>query len=228
MYPNPSYVDGLQAVVALSAYCYNNAKTYMCYSGDPSEGAAQTELKNSDNQTIGSVTYADARKGSTVLAYELATDEIPGATNLVRPDYIISFRGRYFVVGEVKTPIVKNDVIKFTCNLIELQNPFIPNLLSVLGQQLRRASATGATQSCAGSNTRTGATVAYSIETFATPGTAAPSGITISSSTGLVTLSPVAGAGTYDLRIIVSDTITLANGDTSVVYGWGRLTSIIS
>lgn len=230
-YPNASYVDGLQAVVAFSVYCYNNGLTYMTYNGDPSTGAAQTENRNSDNQLIGTVTYIDGRKGTLALQYELATDEAPGSANELKTSYILSFRGRFYVVGAVKAPIVKNDVIKLTCDVTELQNPFVPLLLSTLGQQKRVTVASGSlpvTISCAASNTRTGATVAYTVETFATPGSAAPTGITINSSSGLLTAANTLTAGTYDVRAIASDTVTLADGTSNTIYGWGRYTLTVT
>lgn len=230
-YPNANYVDGLQPVVALSVYCYNNGATYMTYSGDPSPGAAQTDLRNSDNQLIGSVTYADGRKGNISLQYALAVDEIPGAANLLQPGYIVSFRQRFFVVGAVKTPIEKNNVIKFSPALTELQNPFVPNLLTQLGQQYALNQSTGSlpvTRSCAAAGTRTGATLVYSAETFGTPGSAAPSGITISSSTGLLTVANTVTAGVYDVRVIVADTVTLRDGTTETIYGFGRYTITVT
>lgn len=226
MYPNPSYVDGLAAVVALSVYCYNNQATYMTYSGDPSLGAPQTDLQDSDKRTIGTVGYTSPRKGTLQLQYKLATDEIPGAQNLILPNFILSFRGRYYIAGEPKTTIVKNDVIKIAVPVVELANPFIPNLLSTIGQQLARnqAAGSGFTQSAAASGTRTGANLAYSLETFGTPGSAAPSGFAINASTGLITYTPTQPAGTYDLRVVVSDTVTLPDGTTDVLYGQGRMT----
>lgn len=230
MYPNPNYVDGLQAVVALSAYCYNNGATYMCYSGDPSLTAPQTELQNSDKQLIGSVTYGSPRKGTLQLQYKLAVDEIPSSQNQILPSFIIAFRGRYYVAGEPKTTIVKNDVIKIAVPVTELANPFVPNLLSTIGQQLARnqAHASGFTQSAAASGTRTGSTLAYSLETFGSPGTAAPTGFTINASTGLITYDGSQPAGSYDLRVIVADTVTLPDGTTDVVYGFGRLTATLT
>lgn len=230
-YPNASYVDGLQAVVALSAYCYNNGLTYMTYSGDPSTGAAQTENRNSNNQLIGTVTYIDGRKGTLALQYNLASDEAPSSANELKTGYILSFRGRYFVAGAVKTPITKNDVIKMNPDVTELQNPFVPNLLTTLGQQRTLSVATGGlptTLSCAGSNTRTGATLAYSVETFATAGSAAPTGITINAASGLLTIANTTAVGTHDVRVIVSDTVTLSDGTSNTVYGWGRYTITVT
>ncbi len=230
-YPNPNYVDGLEAVVALSVYCYNNGVTYMTYDGDPGQASAQTDLMNSDKQLIGSVTYAGgARKGTLNLQYNLATDETPGSANEVKNGYVVSFRGRYYVVDQVKPKIVKNDVIKFSCQATELANPFCANLLSTLGQQLAisHAASGGFTQTAVGSNTRTGAAVAYTLETFGTPGSAAPAGFGINASTGLITYTPTIATGTYDLRAIVTDTVTLADGTTDVIKGWGRYTVVLT
>ncbi len=135
-YPNPSYADGLNAVIALSVLCYNNGVTYMTYDGDPSAGGLLTDLTNSDKQEIGSVTYQGPRKGTLNLQYKLATDESPASANQFLPAYILSFRGRYYVAGKVGPKVTKNDVIRFSVEVTELQNPFIANLLTTLGQQL--------------------------------------------------------------------------------------------
>lgn len=228
MYPNISYDDGLQAVVALSVYCYNNGKTYMTYTGNPAVGAAQTELRNSDNQLIGSVTYIDGRKGSLSLQYALASDET-SATVELKPSYIVSFRGRFYVCGAVTPTIAKNNVVKFSVAVVELQSPFIPILLTTAtGQQLAttHAASSSYTVACAATGTRTGAVLTYSGELFSTPGSALPSGITISSTTGVLTVNAI--AGTYDLRIIVQDVVTLPDGTTDTVYGWGRYTVVLS
>lgn len=226
MYPNPSYQDGLKQVVSLSAYCYNNGATYTTYGGDPSQGAQVFEARNSDNQLDGSVTFVDGRKGVLNAQYSLTADELPGATNLLQPTFIVAFRQRFYVCGPVKTPIEKNQIIKLSAEITELMNPFIPNLLSVLGQQksVVASALTERTQSCAGAGLRTGATVAYSAETFATEGSAAPTGITVDSTTGLLTIADTVAAGTYDVRVIVSDTVSLPDGTTDVRKGWGRYT----
>lgn len=228
MYPNLLYVDGLQAVVQLSVYCYNNGKTYMTYTGNPAVGAAQTESRNSDNQLIGSVTYIDGRKGTLNLQYNLAADELPGNVNEVLPTFILSFRGRYYVAGAVSPTIAKNNVIKFTVAVTELETPFIPNLISIRGQQLvaTHAAMSSYTVACAASGTRPGAVLVYSGELFSTPGSALPAGMTVDATTGVLTIN--SAAGTYDLRIICADTITNPDGTTDTVYGFGRYTVTLS
>lgn len=231
MYPNPSYQDGLSQVVELSVYCYNNGATYITYSGDPSEGAQVFEARNSNNQLIGSTTFIDGRKGNINCQYTLTADELPGAANMLRPGYVIGFRNRYYVVGPMKTPIEKNQIIKFSFEVSELQNPFIDGLLTVLGQQKSQVVASGSlptTVDCSATGTRSGATVAYSIESFTPEGAAAPSGITINASTGLLTIANTVTAGTYDVRVIVTDTKALPEGGTDVLKGFGRLTLTVT
>jgi hypothetical protein len=223
---NPQYLDGLQAVNTLSVYCYNNAATYMCFDGDPSIQANQTEFADSDNAPLGSFTNAGFRKGTLNLQYNLATDELPGATNLMQPGFILSFRGRYYVAGTPTENVVKNDVIKFSVAVLELQNPFIANLLSTLGQQVKvNINANiNTTVNCVATGARTGSTVTYTVETFATPGSAAPSGVTINANTGVLTLNVTAGA--YDVRVIALDTSPDSALPDSIRlhYGWGRYT----
>ena len=226
-YPKTVYVDGLSQVIALSAYCYNTAKTYMCYDGDPSATSSKTDAMDSDKRRIGSVVLNVGREGTLNLQYTLATDETPTSANLLRPGYIVSFRNRFYVLGDPKTKIIKNDVIKFSATVTELVNPFVASLLSTLGQQYAPAVSVSHTLSCAASGTRTGATVAYTVESFATPGSAAPTGVSINSSTGLLTFAAVA-AGVQDVRVVVSDTVTLADGTTDQVYGFGRYTPTCS
>jgi hypothetical protein len=228
---NPNYEDGLQAVVDLSIYCYNNGATYITFSGDPSEGSQVFEIRNSNNQLTGSVTFKDARTGTISCQYTLAADELPGATNLMRAGYIISFRSRYYVVGQVKETIEKNQVIKFTIDVTELQNPFIPSLLSTLGQQLSQSNANAnlpITVNCVASGTRPNATLSYSAETYPTRSSSAPTGITINANTGILTVANTAVVGISDVRVIVSDMVTLPDGTSDTVYGWGRLTQRVT
>jgi hypothetical protein len=221
----------LTQVVDLSVYCYNNGAQYITYSGDPSEGAQVFEARNSNNQLIGSTTFIDGRKGSINCQYTLIADELPGAANMLRPGYIVSFRNRFYVVGPMKTPIQKNEIIKFSFEVSELQNPFIPELLTTLGQQLAVTLATGDlpdTIDCAASGTRSGSTVTYSAENFAVEGAAAPTGITINSSTGVLTIGALTAQGYNDVRVIVTDVKTLPDGTTDTLKGWGRATILVT
>lgn len=216
--PNPNYQDGLQAVTLLSVYCYNNGATYLTYDGNPTENSTVKEFTDSDMQPLGSNTQTGFRKGTLNLQYNLATDEQPNATNLMRPGFIVSFRSRYYVVGNVSAAVKKNDVIKFSVAVVELQNPFIGNLLSLVGQQVVASinANSNTTVNCAALNNRVGGNVTYTLETFNTPGTASAVG-TIAAN-GLLTMNVV--AGTYDVRVVAADAVA----GKITQYGWGRYT----
>lgn len=218
--PNPSYADGLQGVTTLSAYCYNNNRTYICYDGDPGTDAAQKQWTDSNEEPLGSDTRTGFRSGTLNLQYTLAVDELPGDVDELKTGFIILFRNRYYVAGAVKPKVVKNEVIKFSVAVLELQNPFIPNLLSVLGQQLKASINANAntTVNCVALGARTNGVVTYSVETFATQGSSAPAGVTINANTGLMTVNIV--AGTVDVRVLATDTLT---GEITDV-GFGRYT----
>ena len=226
-YPKTAYVDGLSQAIAVSAYCYNNGQTYITYDGDPSATSSKTDATDSDKRRIGSVVLNTGREGTLNLQYTLQKDELPNSANLLRPGYILSFRNRFYVLGDPKVKVLKNEAIKFSAAVTELVNPFIPSLLSVLGQQYAPAASVSHTLSCVASGTRTGATVVYSVESFATPGSSAPTGVTINAATGLLTFAAVA-AGVQDVRVIAADTVTLADGTTDTVYGFGRYTPTLS
>jgi hypothetical protein len=230
-YPQKVYQDGRSQVVQLFIYCFNNQKTYTTYDGDPSEGAQVSESRNSDNVLIGSVTFGDARKGTINCQYELIGDELPNSPNQLYPGYIISFRQRFYVVGPMKVPITKNGIIKFSFEATELQNPFFPGLLSLLGQQLKVTAATADlpdTADGAASNILPGAAVAYTLESYAVEGAAAPAGFSIHASTGVITIANTVTAGIYDVRAVATETITLPEGGTVTRTGWGRLTFAVT
>jgi hypothetical protein len=213
--PNPRYADGLQAVTDLVAYCYNNAVTYMCYDGDPSEDGVQKLWTDSNEEPLGSDNRTGFRVGTLNLQYTLAADELQSSATQMRPAYVILFRNRFYVTGKVTNKVVKNDVIKFSVAVTELQNPFISALVSTLGQ-LKRANINAniaATLSCAANVMRSGGSVTYAVTQYNTGD--AISGVSIASN-GLLTINVAAGA--LDLRVTATDTLS---GEPTMV-GFGR------
>jgi hypothetical protein len=177
------------------------------------------------------VTYINQRVGTINLTYDSLSDEAPLSGKEVMPGHVVSFRSRYYVVGNVSTPITQGEAVTIAAEVSELQNPMIPELLSDLGQQKEWTFAVGAlpeTFDTSAVNTRTGASVVFSLEDWDNPGDAAPSGFTIDSSTGIVTAASPATTGTYDLRVIASDTVTPLGEAANTIKGIGRLTVVIT
>jgi hypothetical protein len=217
--PNPSYVDGLVGISDLAVYCYNNLATYVTYDGDPGEEATVKEFLDSNDEPLGSDTRTGFRKGSMNLQYDLTTDELPGATKLMRPGFIVGFRNRYYVVGAVKPKLVKNDVIKFSIEVYELQNPFLPELLTTRGQEYRGTLNALTVINVLAVGARPNAVVTYTVEHFSnTANTVA--GTSININTGVLTIN--ANIGTVDLRVIAHDNLT---GETEHL-GWGRYKAV--
>lgn len=232
-YPNINYQDGdiAAAAEALSVYCYNNGQTYASDSADPSPTVVRVETTNSNGQVTGSTNFINQRTGTINLTYDSINDELDGATKQILPTYILSFRGRFYVAGNVSTPITKGEAVTVAVEVAELQNPMIPELLSTLGQQkhVTYASATlPETLDVSAVNTRTGATVVFSLENWDEPGEAAPTGFTINSSSGLITVANTAAVGTHDIRVIATDTVTPLGEDANSVKGIGRLTAEVT
>jgi len=217
--PNPRYSDGIQGVTELSVFCYNNSVTYICYDGDPSEDGVQKLWTDSNMEPLGSDNRTGFRKGTLNLQYTLATDELNSSANQMRPGYVVSFRARYFVTGKIGSKVVKNDVIKFSVEVTELQNPFIPNLLTTLGQQKKASinANTNTTVNCVAIAARSNGTLTYTVEQYNTAGLAV-SGISINVNTGILTAN--ISAGTVDIRVLATDTLT---GENTQV-GFGRYT----
>ncbi len=232
-YPKISYQDGdiAAAAEALSVYCYNNATTYSSDSADPSPTVVRAETTNSNGQVTGSTNFINQRVGTINLTYDSITDELDGATKQLLPTYIVSFRGRYYVLGAVSTPITKGEAVTVAAEVSELQNPMIPELLSTLGQQKGVTYATGdlpQTYDVSAVNTRAGAAVVFTVEDWDNPGEAAPTGVTINSSTGLITVANTAAVGVNDVRVIATDTVTPLGEDANSVKGIGRLTVTVT
>jgi hypothetical protein len=231
-YPNVSYQDGdiAAAASAMAVYCYNNGQTYSSDSADPSLQSVRTETRNSNGQLTGSVTYIDARAGTVNFTYDSISDELDGSGKEMKPGYVVSFRGRFYVVGNISSPITKGEAVTVAAEVLELQNPMIPELLSLLGQQKEWTFAVGAlpeTLDLSAVNTRTGAVVTFSIENWDSPGDAV-AGVSINSSTGVVTIASPATTGTLDLRVIATDTVTPLGEAESAIKGIGRLTVVIT
>jgi hypothetical protein len=192
--PIPSYADGITAITDLSAVCLNNSKTYICFDGDPGEGAEQKRFTNQNGNLIGSVTHNAAEEGTLNLQLTLSTDPLP------RPGYVILFRSKYYVVGKVSPKFVQNGEVKFSVAVLVVANPIISTLLSTVGQ-LKEVNWTEDAAitaiNCAAVNAAAGSL------TWAMSG--APAGVSINAGTGAITGTPTE-AGVFNITVTVTDT----------------------
>lgn len=212
-----TYADGAQAVSDISVHCLNNAKDYITFDADPSLGATTKQFTDGNAAPIGSWTGVGFRTGTINMQYTLASDELAGSDNEIKPGFILLFRGRYYVAGAPKNKIVQNEVIKFSVPVTQAVNPIISGALSTLGQRKNATATANAayTLSCAAVNSRTGATLAYAVSSY--PSGSAPAGVTINASTG--SLSATVAAGTYDVMVTCTDTVSGSRDNV----GWGRV-----
>lgn len=210
----------------MTVYCPNNGQTYTSDSADPSLTAVETLTENSNAQVTGSVTRINHRVGTINLTYDSLSDEAPDSGKEVKPTYILQFRGRNYIVGNVSTPITNGESVTIAAEVKEAQNPIIPELLSLLGQKKSWTFAVGAlpeTFDVSAINTRTGATVVFSVEDWDNPGDAPATGISINSSSGLITAAAPLGVGVYDVLVKAADTVTELGEAATTQNGLGRV-----
>lgn len=217
--PNqPSMTDGAGALHTVLLQCLNLAgdgTTYQRYgymSDNIQPDASVTEHTNSDNEGIGSSTFAGHEKGSIVFKLNDARRKLP------KPGYVLQLnRGDgkgdlYYIAGQPGPSYQKNNTIQSSVSVIRAVNPVITSLLSeTLGQHKSATATDASTYTLANTvvNTRSGATVTWSLD-------GAPTDMSINSSTGEITYTtPVVGS--YEVTVICTD--TLAGYEPRVGFG---------
>lgn len=226
----PSVSDGLSALINPLVQCLNLAgdgTTYQRYEylsdSITTEGVDQ-EHTNGDGNPLGGYTAVGFEKGSISLKCTKHSYKIPKPGHVLECDfgdgsefYRVTAQGRARNRGNVKTASVA---------ATRLINPFPLECISeAYGSRVIKTQAAGAlagsfTTALTAKNTRTGGAVTWSIA--AEPGETLPAWLTCNASTGA--LSGTAVAGTYNVRIILTETLT--NFDT--LKGYGVLTLIIT
>lgn len=203
---NPQFQDGVAAITEGIVSCLNNSVDYLYADDAIGETALHMEHDNPAGEALGSHTQATGRyKGPMSLQLLEADDLLP------RPGYVLSFRGKYYVIsGDIGPALKRNDVIRIKPPVTQAVNPVINSLLSTDGQ-VKAASVAGADGTVANTvvNTRSGATGAWSLSAWTSeyPSATVPAEITINSSSGLITCAS-ADAGTYYLKATYTETLT--------------------
>lgn len=198
----PTHTDGKSLLNEVVALCYNilvssSPIRYLYVDDSLGEEATETRAAKPSGEPMGSKTTAGFESGALKLQLAKITDTLP------RPGYIIYALSKWWKVGPVSPTRSKDNPIQFTVQLTRLYNPIITELLTTDGDL---KSYTGTTSGAitaidaSASNTRAGATVAYSA-------TGLPASVTINASTGEITGTPGA-TGTYTPTVTVTDIIS--------------------
>jgi hypothetical protein len=230
MQTDPHFTDGRAAVLDPLVQCLNitgDGTTYQRYeylSDSIDRDAIEKEHADADGGPLGGDTREGFEKGAINLQLTKASHSIP------RPGHIIQLGigngDEYFVAGKFGRARTRNDVVKGALQVRRAYNPIVSSLLSeAYGQRKIQTQAAGAlsspiTTAPTAVNTRTGATLAWSVA--AMPGYTVPAWLTCNASTGA--LSGTAAAGTWELMIICTD--TLATEETR--SGFGVLSLVIT
>ena len=201
----PSYLDGAAAAVTTYVECLNDSTIVALYVGD---GIGEDAIHNAhampSGEAIGSHTQATGfYRGPLNLQLQNPTDNL-------RPGYILKKDSSYFkITGNPGNKVEKNKVVMISPPVESVINPILSTLLSTLGQCLATTKAgASSTLDVDVVNTRAGATGAFALSAWTEEYTDAvvPSGLSINSSSGLLTLSSVA-AGTYYLKVTYTETL---------------------
>lgn len=230
MQTDPKFTDGRSSTLDPILECLNiagNGTTYLRYeylSDTIDREAKEIEHADADGSPLGSDTREGFKKGSINLQLTFASDTV------ARPGHIIHLatgdEDEYYIAGKFGRARTRNDIVKGALAVKKAYNPIIVTLLTeAYGQRRSFTQAAGAltgTPAAAMStvNTRTGSTLAYALA--AIPGGTVPGWLSISSSTGA--LSGTAVAGTHEFDIVVTE--TLSGEETR--KGFGRCVLVIT
>jgi hypothetical protein len=230
MQTDPHFTDGRSAVLDPLVECLNitgDGTTYQRYeymSDTIDRDAIEKEHADADGSPLGSDTREGFQKGAINLCITKASHTIP------RPAHIIHLSigdgDEYYIAGKFGRARTRNDVTKGSLAVKRAYNPIVTSLLTeAYGQRKSMTQAAGAlsapiTTAPTVVNTRTSATLAWSM--VAAPGYTIPGWLSINASTGA--LSGTAVAGTWEIDIICTDTLT----GEETRSGFGRLQLVIT
>lgn len=223
MQTDPYFSDGRAAILNPLVQCLNESgdgTTYQRYeylSDSIDREAIEKEHADADGSPLGSDTREGFLKGAINLQLTKVTHAIPRPGHIIHLD--IGDGDEYYIAGKFGRARTRNDIIKGALQVKRAYNPIVTSLLSsAYGQRKALTQAAGALSGSLSAaqtavNTRTGATVTYSLA--AMPGYSVPAWLSINSSTGA--LSGTAVAGSWELRIICTD--VLSGEETRAGFG---------
>lgn len=214
MQTDPSFTDGRSAIGEPVLECLNltgDGTTYQRYEylGDSVDKDAVEKMHaDADGSPLGSFTQEGFNKGSINLQLTKASHTVARPGHIVRLDAGNGFE--YYIAGKFGRARTRREVVKGALAVKAVYCPIVLSLLSsAYGQRTKSTQAAGALTAPISTaptavNTRTGATLAWSI--VARPGYTVPGWITCNAVTGALTGTAVAGHWEFD--IVCKDTLT--------------------
>lgn len=227
---DPSLTDGLSGQLAPLVQCLNlsgDGTTYQRYeylSDSIQVEGIDIDHTDGDGHPLGGDTRAGFEKGSLSLKSTKASHKFPKPGHVLELDF--GQGSEFYRVTAQGRSRTRSDVKSGSVAVTRLLNPFPLECLSeAYGSRATKTQSAGALSGSFASaltakNTRTGSTLAWSVA--AMPGYTVPGWLSISSSTGA--LSGTAVAGSWELQIIVTE--TLAGEETRA--GFGVLSLVIT
>lgn len=227
---DPRMSDGLSATLRPSLQCLNLAgdgTTYQEYeylSDSITTEGVDLDHADGDGHPLGGDTSAGFEKGAISLKAVKASYKLPKPGHVILADF--GDGSEFYRVTAQGRSRTRNNMKTGSPSVTRLYNPFVQECLTeAYGNRAVKTQAAGAlagsfTTALTSRNTRSGATVAYSLA--AMPGYSVPGWLSINSSSGA--LSGTAVAGTWELKIVITD--TLSGEETRV--GFGQLSLVIT
>ena len=218
---DPRFSDGQVAILDPLLECLNltgDGSTYLRYgylSDTIDREAGETECADHDGSPLGSDTREGHEKGAISFLKFKASHKTPRPGHIIHLD--IGAGSEYFVAGKPGQARTNKEQTRCSVNVKRAYNPIVTSLLTEdYGQRKSFTQAAGALSVALSHtvvNTRTGATLVWTLG--APPGYTVPAWLSINASTGA--LSGTAVAGTFEVYVIVTD--TLAGQETRAGFG---------
>lgn len=210
-----TYTAGRSVLEGLSFMCYNNGYTYPATSHKGGENGQVDKVSDSNKRPAGFTITEDFNEGSLDFTYALTTDAAANSFKRLKQGWLIQYGPEYFAIMKADLTESKGAATAGSISILRHVGPCFPTLQSPEGNIMRypRKIADGTVTvddaaihagsawnlTAAAVNTRTGATVTYTLE-------GAPSGMTINASTGAITwATPVVGS--YTFKVVVTDSM---------------------
>ena len=203
---NAQFQSGVAAITDSIVTCQNNSVDFLYVGDGIGEQAMHERHTDPAGQRLGSHTQAtNIFSGNLDLQKRFSTDADP------RPGYILKFRSLYYIIaGAIGLKKAKNKTVTFSVPVEQETNPIITSCLGTTGNGqtlVDTGSASAYTKVLTTVNSAGTLGYVLSAWTEEYPSAVVPTGLTLGAANGTFAAAAVA-AGTYYLKITVTDTVT--------------------